>query len=429
MADLNNYYANSPVQGLISGLLQGSQLGLQMRQVKSQEEQQKRENEWKNLHSIVEIMKSTKSPQSKKQFLPALNKAMKDVGLEGVNLVELDSPGAKNFLQTIKDGLDLHKKGLATEDQIMDLYINAATSPEFEDDPSKPKDISAGLQTMVKSPMAASIGSDITYLNQFSGQPEYSTPEAKQGIEGYQQGLLSKVHDLDPNQAKWIIDDLAKQKESEKPKDVKEGVFHPSPYAMPDGTPLLRNSRTGNYTNGKDNYNVLPAEAYRAEGLKTKDEDSLTGSVKSLNVFRDLEDTMKTVSTGIPKIGEAKVSIKRYLSKEDEIKWATARDTLKNLAQEIIKGIPSNFDVENFIKTLPSADYTYAENKQRIKKTKELINLSLRAKIQKLKAARYPIPEEITSAMKLYGESGDSDKIKPAESGQKKVGRFIIEVE
>lgn len=192
-------------------------------------------------------------------------------------------------------------------------------------------------------------------------------------------------------------------------KEERQGIDADSGYLL-NGEPVLRNTRTHKYYAGTVEARSLEelekktkGYAYKKEGLKPKEEEALAGTVKSFDMFNDMESTLSKVSTGFPKVGEAKTALKRYLSDEEFIRFNTARDQLRMLSQDIIKGIPSNFDVENFIKTLPSADYTYAENVSRINKSKKMLSVGFKSKIQNLKKARMPIPDSVMEAAETLG--------------------------
>jgi hypothetical protein len=97
-------------------------LALQYKQVKNQEEQQKRDNEFKQLSVMVELYKSTKNPVIRKQMLPGLNKAMRNFGFpEEVTIAETESPQAKNFLGMMSDGFKLYDKKQLTAQQLEEI--------------------------------------------------------------------------------------------------------------------------------------------------------------------------------------------------------------------------------------------------------------------------------------------------------------------
>lgn len=90
------------------------------------------------------------------------------------------------------------------------------------------------------------------------------------------------------------------------------------------------------------------------------------------------------------------------------IDFQTARNDLKLEAQALIKGIPSNFDVQTLINTLPDLTLPQSVNKSRIESTKRKTKSLISNIISYYKGTKQQIPENIISQARLAGVNVDS---------------------
>jgi len=80
---------------------------------------------------------------------------------------------------------------------------------------------------------------------------------------------------------------------------------------------------------------------------------------------------------------------------EGAIEFQTGRANMKLAAQALIKGIPSNFDVQTVINTLPEIGKPEPVNQSRINYSKELLNNLVKRTVAYYKGTGKVIPEEI----------------------------------
>lgn len=100
----------------------------------------------------------------------------------------------------------------------------------------------------------------------------------------------------------------------------------------------------------------------------------------------------------------------------DAVRFETARNQLKLAAQSLIKGIPSNFDVETVIDTLPSLTQPEPVNRSRIDFTRQSFKDMVQAKIGFYKGLNYQLPADV---YRLAQELGvDPDAIQPLTQEQ-----------
>lgn len=93
---------------------------------------------------------------------------------------------------------------------------------------------------------------------------------------------------------------------------------------------------------------------------------------------------------------------------EDAIKFESARNNMKLAAQSIVKGIPSNFDVQTVIDTLPALWLPQAANKQRIKVSREITKNVLYNAISFYKNTNQSFPPQIVEQAKSFGINVDN---------------------
>lgn len=92
---------------------------------------------------------------------------------------------------------------------------------------------------------------------------------------------------------------------------------------------------------------------------------------------------------------------------EDAIKFESARNNMKLAAQSIVKGIPSNFDVQTVIDTLPALWLPQIANKQRIKVSREITKNVLYNAISFYKNTKQAFPSQVVEQAKSFGINVD----------------------
>lgn len=92
---------------------------------------------------------------------------------------------------------------------------------------------------------------------------------------------------------------------------------------------------------------------------------------------------------------------------EDAIKFNSARNNLKLAAQSIIKGIPSNYDVESVVDTMAALWLPQATNKIRIKIAREATKNLLYNVISFYKNTKQAFPPQVVEQAKSFGINVD----------------------
>lgn len=192
--------------------------------------------------------------------------------------------------------------------------------------------------------------------------------------------------------------------------------------ATPEGGLVTGKSR-GNLSptiTPSPNTPILDVKSYP---LPEKTEDKLTGALDMFDLL-DIMEANADVGVPIPGVGEAVTWTQSKLGSKPAQDFLTAKNQLAANAQTIIKGIPSNFDVETFLKTLPKETDTAAEKKTKIAQSKKLLINALRTGIENYENSKFIIPDYIK---KRYAEkTGGKQDTNTAD--KKTVGeRTIVE--
>ena len=137
-------------------------------------------------------------------------------------------------------------------------------------------------------------------------------------------------------------------------------------------------------------------------------QDSFTGAMNSYNALDAIERNIgkSGVISGYGSEIQAKLG-----SDKGAIEFKTAVNNLKVQAQSIIKGIPSNFDVQTFIATMPSLTEAPNTNTERIKQTRQALDQIVKDTISYYKGLKYQIPDHIVAQAKA--RNIDLDSLKP----------------
>jgi hypothetical protein len=156
--------------------------------------------------------------------------------------------------------------------------------------------------------------------------------------------------------------------------------------------------------------------------LGEKAETALTGALDSIEMLNAIEKNAKSQSIGIPFAGQAIGWAKSKAGNAGAQEFDTNVAQLRVNAQNIIKGIPSNFDVQTFIKTLPGFDKTEKENLARIKLSKKYLANTIKTGLQNYEKSNFNIPDYLKerAAQLLSGAEQpiEAGKGQPAQQGQ-----------
>jgi hypothetical protein len=298
----------SPINGLTSGLLAGSQLALQYRQVKDQEEQTKRKNELAAVEQALELYKVAKSPEAKKFASQNLSTAMKNAGYMAPDMTFVDdgSPEAKNFVQTAHDAMNMFNKGMIDENKVQDLILNSLKSGMENADPIAMKTNPDTLMKETKGQMAQSLlrnpenpasltTSQGSLLSLPGTDAAYNTPEAKAGIMDYAQPTIGRAAALDAGATEKYLADVEKGK----PKET-TGTWHTTDYVV-GKEPVLLNSGTSKYKVGNQEFDALPSDAKRSGEQYKKGRPVGRGWVTKQQIISDPQTgELRYAKTGEP---------------------------------------------------------------------------------------------------------------------------------
>lgn len=134
-----------------------------------------------------------------------------------------------------------------------------------------------------------------------------------------------------------------------------------------------------------------------------------------------IPESAQTSMTGARKMYDALQTVRKYVGKSgivegwksklmaglgldpEAIAFETAVQNMQVLAQEVIKGIPSNFDVQTFIKTLPSITVPESVNQSRIEFSENAVKQLLKDSIAYYKGMKYSVPQHIIDDARAMG--------------------------
>lgn len=157
-----------------------------------------------------------------------------------------------------------------------------------------------------------------------------------------------------------------------------------------------------------------------------KDASDALGAAPS--IYRSLDMMEKTVKAG--KTGRAQGVLSKagafFGTDQEAIEHETARTNFQVQAQAIIKGIPSNFDVQTITKTFSDLLAPGSVNQSRINYSRQAMDDLLRANISYHMGQGYAIPEWTLELAKQRGINPDS--LKPWDGKTvliKKGNRFV----
>lgn len=190
-----------------------------------------------------------------------------------------------------------------------------------------------------------------------------------------------------------------------------------------DGDPVVFDPSSNSYLKGGtgrpvqgkltvDQSTVTGKLTPRPKELPTAAQDDLNQSIQGLKALEDMEKNIDVSGEG--PLGRAKgvASQVGYALGTDQraIDFATAGNRMKLSAQATIKGIPSNFDVETMIATLPVMTQSKSVNKARIKDTKDQFKSLVENTISYYKKVNRIIPESVVAQASHFGINVDSIK-------------------
>ena len=129
----------------------------------------------------------------------------------------------------------------------------------------------------------------------------------------------------------------------------------------------------------------------RSHVLPEKAMDNMSGALDSMRLIDELAGVADE-AMGIPGLGQAKMWLKSKAGSDKAQLFLNNLRQLKINAQSLIKGIPSNFDVQTFINSLPKEDDTPKEVKTKVEIARKMLEDALITGMQNYEK-QYEIPE------------------------------------
>ena len=160
-----------------------------------------------------------------------------------------------------------------------------------------------------------------------------------------------------------------------------------------------------------------PQQIQRNKPLPRDVQDDLTSG---LSMKRSLDQ----IAAGLHKSGRIQGNVEKAkiwlgIGSQEGLDFDTAQKNFRVAAQALIKGIPSNFDVQTFIDTLPDLGQPEPTNTARYEFAMNTLRELVATKIGYYKGLQYEIPDEINA---LAAELGIRDA--PPLSAQAATARF-----
>lgn len=136
---------------------------------------------------------------------------------------------------------------------------------------------------------------------------------------------------------------------------------------------------------------------------------------ETINAVPGMYRAMDTIEKHVSKSGRVKGIGSKvgafFGTDKDAIDFNTARSNLRVQGQAIIKGIPSNYDIQSFMETVPNLLAPDVANESRIKFTREVLDDTLKGTISFYQGTGYKIPQFVADLAKKRGI--DLNDIKP----------------
>lgn len=154
----------------------------------------------------------------------------------------------------------------------------------------------------------------------------------------------------------------------------------------------------------KEQFKEFKGLGRAAQKVRPIQESALKGmnaAISSLSHLDTLEKN-KEESRGIPYISEATGFARSKMGDQGVQDFNSAKNLLIVNAQDVMKGTPSNFDIENFKKIIATLSDTPQEKQTKITTAKKQIVDTLKIALQNYDKQGYEVPEYIREAFEKY---------------------------
>lgn len=167
---------------------------------------------------------------------------------------------------------------------------------------------------------------------------------------------------------------------------------------------------------------VTRTEMEPTKALPKDAQEDLEAVARSLHSIDTLRRNIKY--TGLISGNIERGKIKIGAGEPGAIAFDTAVKNFRVDAQSLIKGIPSNFDVETFIETLPALGLPENVNRARIEWHARSTHLLLALKVGYFKHLGYQIPPQLLEIARSYGVNPDDIRALSKEEVLAKTGQM-----
>jgi len=144
------------------------------------------------------------------------------------------------------------------------------------------------------------------------------------------------------------------------------------------------------------------APGQEGKPLPREAQDSLTGAFSTLGALQTIRNNIGKAAG--PLAGRARELEADWIgTDEGAVEFQTAVKNLKSVAQSIIKGIPSNFDVQTFIATLPALTDPPSVAQNKLNFTTKLTEQLIRDTVGYYKYTGFRVPPGVLKQAQTFG--------------------------
>ncbi len=151
---------------------------------------------------------------------------------------------------------------------------------------------------------------------------------------------------------------------------------------------------------------VVPA---KTQPLPTGVQENLSAIINASGLLNDMEAGLDDVSVPLPGAGTIiKKGAEYGLAGDKTQKFMASYNQYRLMAQSIIKGVPSNFDVQTLIDTLPQPGQDIGMNRARVGISRQLLNSLMQDTVAFYKGSKQEVPAQIIEYAKRAGINPDT---------------------
>jgi hypothetical protein len=259
--------------------------------------------------------------------------------------------------------------------------------------------------------------------------------ESAEKISGERLSSAEKLAEARDKQLRELVEirskhaeDLAKLKADLKP-EKDEATSDIKTFELTEYGKLVPEKRgTKEYKEARHAFDQGKSQAKKSTVMPEKAMDNMNGALDSMRLMDEI-GSVADEALGVPGVGSIWMYAKSKVGSDKAQLFLNNLRQLKINAQTLIKGIPSNFDVQTFINSLPKEDDTPKEARRKVEIARKMLEDSLITGMQNYEKV-YDIPDYMRQRYDASNIKGSLKPATPASTGSpNKIGRFTIEVE